>query len=336
MRIGIVTPAPPRSLRGNRVTALRWAKHLRELGHRVSVVERYQTQRFDLLIALHARRSAAAVIRFRRLRPAAPIIVVLTGTDLYADLRKSRLARRSLDLADRLVVAQPLALRALAEKWRRKARVVPKSAVIPEGIGTGLATPRPRSARTFVVCVLGHLRPVKDPFRTALAARRLPPNSSIEVHHFGAALTPGAARRARQEMRVNPRYRWHGEVPRPTALRHLANSRLMALTSRMEGGANVLVEALALGVPVLASRIDGSVGILGGDYPGYFPAAYTAALAKLLRRVETDAAFYRELRRSCRRLRPRVAPRAERQALQRLLRELDTNAGQKTARPPAA
>jgi glycosyltransferase involved in cell wall biosynthesis len=172
------------------------------------------------------------------------------------------------------------------------------------------------------VCVLGHLRPVKDPLRTALAARLLPPTSRLRVLHLGAALSEEMAEQARAEAEANPRYRWLGEVPRGKALRVLGRCRLLVLTSELEGGANVISEALAASVPVVSSRIAGSVGLLGEDYPGYFPVGDTAALAALLGRAETDADFYRTLRERCARLRPLVDPATERRSWEALLREL--------------
>jgi putative glycosyltransferase (TIGR04348 family) len=314
MRITLVTPAPSGSRKGNRVTALRWARLLRQLGHRVAVRSEYRGEPCDLLIALHARRSAAAVEAYRAACPAGPLVLALTGTDVYEDIRTDPAARRSLELASRLVVLQPLAIEELDERLRGKARVIYQSAEVP-------AAPRPR-ADVFEVCVLGHLRPVKDPFRTARAARLLPASSRVRVLHVGAALSPDMAELAEAEAAANPRYRWLGDLPRPRALRVLARCRLLALTSRLEGGANAVSEAVAAGVPVLSSRIAGSVGLLGADYPGYFPAGDTAALAALLSRAETDAAFCRELKARCRRLRPLFRPGRERESWRRLLREL--------------
>lgn len=310
-----MTPAPLRSRKGNRITAVRWARLLRELGHRVSVHQEYKGQSFDALIALHARRSGESIVRFRSSYLSRPVIVALTGTDLYGDIQTSGAAQRSLRIADRLVLLQPLGVCALPRRFRAKARVIFQSVTVPRGILVG------PSAR-FDVCVLGHLRSVKDPFRTALAARRLPMSSRIAVHHFGAALSDEIARRAEREMRVNPRYHWHGEVPRHIALRRLGRSRLLVLTSKMEGGANVISEAIALGVPVVSSRIAGSVGLLGHDYAGYFSVGDTQTLSDLLQRAEMDARWYRLLRRQCRRLRPLVSPARERWSWKKLLGEL--------------
>lgn len=316
MRIRLVTPTPAGAWTGNRVTALRWARILRALGQRVTLAREYRGERCDLLIALHARKSFPSIARFRRDRPGAPLVVALTGTDLYHDIRHSDRARRSLELASRLIVLQPLGLRELEARLRRKARVLRQSATAP----ARRVTPR---SDAFEVCLLAHLRAVKDPFRAAFAARRLPSSSRVRILHLGAALDAGLAKRARAEEALCARYRWLGDVPRRRALRVLAGSRLLVLTSRLEGGANVVSEALAASVPVLSTRIPGSIGLLGPGYPGYFAVGDTRALARLLRRAETDAAFYEGLRRCCRRLRPLVDPARERQGWWSLLRELE-------------
>ena len=87
MRIQLITPAPLRLNNGNKITALRWARILRLLGHKVKVQQFYDGARCDLLIALHARRSYPSIEEFHRLHPGLPLIVVLTGTDLYRDIR---------------------------------------------------------------------------------------------------------------------------------------------------------------------------------------------------------------------------------------------------------
>lgn len=324
MRICLVTPAPAGSRKGNRVTALRWARLLRQLGHRVTLTDEYEDQWADVLVALHARRSASSVERWRRRHPDRPVIVALTGTDLYQDLNTSAEARRSLAWASRLVLLQPRGLEALPSEFRSKSRAIVQSARAPDGVGT-------KETNDFEVCVIGHLRAVKDPFRTALAARMLPSTSRIRVLQLGDAIEPGYAERARREEQENPRYTWLGERSRQETLRVLARCRLLVVSSELEGGANVVSEAIACGVPVLSTRIDGSVGLLGEEYPGYFPVGDTDALAALLVRCENDRVFYESLRSWCERLRPLVDPARERREWQRLLLELfPTPAGRYT------
>lgn len=315
MRLLIVTPAPKGSRKGNRITADRWARMLRQLGHRVSVADAFHDQACDVLIGLHARKSSVSIRRYRAARPQGRLVVVLTGTDLYHDLPQNLAARKSIELADRLVVLQPQALRAFPRELRSKARVIVQSA-------DGIARHSVPRGDVFEVCVVGHLRPVKDPFRAALAVRRLPAESRIVISHLGAALTPGIAIRARAEMQRNPRYRWLGDLPHVQALRVLARSQVLVNSSKMEGGANAICEALACGVPVLSSRIDGSIGLLGKDYPGYFETGNTRQLTDLLHRFEADAAFRSRLKSDCQELAPLVEPQREFAAWRQLLTEL--------------
>jgi len=221
LKIGIVTPAPPGSRRGNRVTALRWARILRSLGHRVEITQSYEGESHDLLIALHALRSHDAIKRFRCEHPDHPLIVALTGTDLYRDLSRSELARQSLELASRLIVLQPKAFDALPNHLHAKTRVIYQS------VEPFPAIRNPRvPVRNFMICVIGHLREVKDPFRAAMAARLLPAVSRIRIIHVGGAMNEKMAERARREMQINPRYKWIGEQPRWRVRQILMRSQL--------------------------------------------------------------------------------------------------------------
>lgn len=326
VHIGIVTPMWPQR-GGNTVTALRWATLLGRLGHRVTVRQEYEGHRYDVLIALHARRSLPSIRRFHQEHPDAPLIVALTGTDVYRDLGRDPEAEQALRWAWRIVVLQPLVSDELPDVLRDKVRVIYQSAQAPRRL------PVPPSSY-FRVLVLANLRSLKDPLRAARAARCLPPTSKIRVIHYGVALDPRLAEEAKREMAINPRYRWLGDVPHGRALRALAGSHLLVLSSHMEGGANVLSEAIATSTPVISSRIPGSVGILAPEYPGFFPVGDTEALAGLLRRAETDAAFYLALKEHIERLKPLVDPERERQAWASLLAEA-TIVSEKSAVAPA-
>jgi putative glycosyltransferase (TIGR04348 family) len=317
VKIQLVTPAPLRFNNGNKITALRWAGIFRTLGHRVKVLQNYDGKPCDALIALHARRSYNSIRRFRKVYPERPLIVVLTGTDLYRDIRSHRSAQRSLILATRIVALQKMALSELSESLHPKTRVIYQSA---ERCLSGKSS---NVGDGFKVSVIGHLRQEKDPLRAALATRRLPKQSRIEVRHIGRALDKDLERRARAEMVKNPRYRWIGELPHKKTRQILAQSDITVITSRMEGSSNVLSEALACAVPVIASRIPGLMGTLGTDYPGYFATGDTAALNEILLRAESDRKFYRSLKSICKSLSPLVAPKREVAAWKKLLQELE-------------
>ena len=315
MNIVIVTPAAAGSRHGNRNTAARWAALLRNLGHRVRVQVAWDGAPADAMFALHARRSHDSVARYALAFPERPLVLALTGTDLYRDIRHDVNAQESMELASRMVVLQEMGLMELAPRLRAKTRVIYQSA--PR------ITPHQPLRHCFEVVVSGHLREEKDPFRTAAALAHLPRDSRIRVTHIGGAMSPEMARAAGAWAGREPRYRWLGELSHGKALRILARSRLMVVSSRMEGGANVVSEALAIGVPVIASRIPGNIGMLGPRYAGYYPVADERALAGLLWRTESDRGFYRKLRTLCRVRRGLVAPRREREGLKHLLAEID-------------
>ncbi|MDQ3378507.1 MAG: TIGR04348 family glycosyltransferase, partial [Actinomycetota bacterium] len=278
------------------------------------VEEAWSGEISDLMIALHTRRSHPSISRYAASHPGHPLIAVLTGTDLYRDIRFDEDAQDSLRLATRVVVLQEAGLAELEPRHLEKARVIYQSA---EPI-----RPQPRAKTFFDVCVVGNLRAEKDPFRCALAARLLPPASRIRITHAGKAHNEEFAGRARALASAEPRYRWLGEVPRWRVRRLLSRARLLVQSSVMEGGANAVAEALAAGVPVIASRIAGNVGMLGEDYPGYYPVGDEEALALLLEQTETDAAFHELLKARCAARRPLTLPERERGALGDLIEEV--------------
>jgi putative glycosyltransferase (TIGR04348 family) len=303
MRIALVTPAGPGMRNGNRHTALRWATFLRAAGHRVDVsVQWAPDSRVDAMLALHARRSYAAIKTFSSDKL---LLVALTGTDVYRDIHDSAEARESLELAHRLIVLQPKAAEELPARLRKKVTVVVQSC-------SSKLRHDPVKGK-FRVCVIGHLRAEKDPLR-ALAALSHLPQRVIEVIHLGAALDAALEEQAKAGMQREPRYRWLGSVPHGRALKWLASSHAMVISSRMEGGANVVCEALRIGVPVLASRIPGNIGLLGKGYAGYFSVGDDEALARLMSRA-SDARFYSRLKNQVKPLRKMVAPREEARAL---------------------
>ncbi len=299
---------------GNRHTSTRWARTLRDFGHRVSVQVSWDEAPVDLMLALHARRSHDSIKRFALLFPDRPLIVALTGTDLYRDIRSDADAQQSMLLATRMIVLQEMGLEELSAKYAAKTRVIYQSAAA--------AAPQPRLKKCFEICVIGHLRDEKDPLRAAQALAHLPQDSAIRISQLGRALDPALEKNAKRIMAEDARYHWFGEIPHWRASQILARSRVMVISSRMEGGANVVSEALMAGVPVIASRISGNIGMLGKQYPGYFSFGDERALAKLLLRAEQDADFYRSLKIHCRERKKLISATAEKAALKKLIGEI--------------
>ena len=316
MKIALVTPTGLKTRTGNRNTAVRWAGMLRDMGHQVALANDWDGSPVDMMLALHARRSSDSIRRFHSAYPGLPLVVFLTGTDLYRDIRHDRSAQASMNMATLLVTLQDQGPLELSPALQRKTRVLYQSAP-----AAAYATQHRPGTRHFTVCVVGHLREEKDPFRCAYALPLLPEHSRIRVLHLGQAMDKAHEHEARRLNKTEARYRWLDEVPQWRVRQVMARSQLMVLSSRMEGGANVLSEALAVGLPVLVSRVSGNVGLMGKDYAGFFPCEDEQALARLLTRAETEPTFYRTLQKQCAKRRKLIMPDRERNTLAIIVRE---------------
>lgn len=311
--IAIVTPAPSGSRKGNRATAVRIAAILRSIGCHVRVLEQWNGMPCDALVAIHAVKSSESVLRFHALHPERPACIVLAGTDIYPSWQGDPAATAALESCRILVALQSEAAAALPARFRSRVRTIVQSAKPVHA---------PRVEDAFQVVTLAHLRPVKDPLRGLAALELLP--ASVPIRHVlaGAALDEGLAEAARAGAAREPRFLWVGELGRRESRVLLASSHACLVASLGEGGANVLSEALACSVPVIASDIPGNTGILGRDWPALFPPGETRALARLLLRFASDEAFRAGLVARTRTLAPRVDPRLERALWLGLLREL--------------
>lgn len=328
----IVTPALRDANNGNWQTAQRWQRHLRDR-YAVRIVRQWPSALAcddAAMIALHARRSADSIAAWAARHPERGLAVVLTGTDLYRDIAVDASAQRSLQLARTLVVLQEAGPAALDAGLRAKCRVIYQS-----------TTPRKtltKPARRLRAVMVGHLREEKSPETLFAAARLLAGHQDIDIDHIGEALDPGLGEAAHATMAAAPNYRWLGGLPHTETRRRIQRAHLLIHCSRMEGGAHVIMEAVACGTPVLASAIDGNIGMLGADYAGYFPWGDADALAALVLRCQEssrrDAARSRSqdgddllgtLQGQCAKRAPLFAPEAERAALQNLVRQLLEN-----------
>jgi len=265
----------------------------------------------DIMIALHARRSASSLAAWHAQRVERPLVLVLTGTDLYRDIAHEALAQRSLALAHRLVVLNELGLQSLPAEHRGKGVVCLQS--------TPSRQPLAKTGRHLRALMVGHLRDEKSPQTYFAAARLLAHRPDILLDHIGDALDPALATEARALMASQPRYRWLGGLPHASTRARIQAAHVLVHASRMEGGAHVVTEAITSGTPVLASRIEGNLGLLGSDYAGIFDWGDSAALATLLQRCRDDAAMLPALRQQCQKRAPLFDPARERQSLLDLL-----------------
>ncbi|WP_150913531.1 selenoneine biosynthesis selenosugar synthase SenB [Marinobacter halotolerans] len=315
MNIVLITPAPAGSKAGNRATAERWAKLLEQEGHHVSILTDFQDEPCDLLIALHAWRSHLAVRRFREAFPDIPLIVALTGTDIYDhQLRFPEQTLETMEQADCLIGLHERVARDIPERFGEKLVTVLQSAQIPERLSG-------KKRAGFQVCVIGHLREEKDSLRAAFAARLVPAKSTLKVINAGKPHNEQWESLAREELATNPRFEWLGEVSREEVQALMLSSDAMVISSIMEGGANVVSEACRIGLPVLASDISGNIGLLGDGYPGYFKTGSEEELARLLWQAESSPEFLADLAAKVGELAVNFTPQQEQAALARALKK---------------
>ncbi len=277
-----MTPALASANNGNWQTASRWARWL-AAHYRVRLVERWEGSAEDVMIALHARRSAPSIQAWCAQLVRRPLLLVLTGTDLYRDITSDAAAQRSLALADRLLVLQDLGPNALPAEHRHKAVVSVQSCTAWQ--------PHEKTRRHLRAIAVGHLRDEKSPETYFEAARLLAHRHDILLDHIGAPLDEALARQARETMAAQPRYRWLGALPHAATRARIQRAHLLVHMSRMEGGAHVVMEALRSGTPVIASRVDGNVGMLGECYRGYFDWGDAQGLATLIASLRDDPAM---------------------------------------------
>ena len=320
----IVTPALADANNGNWQTARRWARLLAS-AYRVRLVAQWPEGDATGpggragpggMLALHARRSAASIAAWRQAHPQAPLVVALTGTDLYRDIDTDLEAQRSLELADALIVLNTLGAQRVPAAWRDKCHVVLQSCSARQAVD--------KPERYLRAVMVGHLREEKDP-RTLFAAvrllgPRLQDGGDLRVDHLGRALDPVLGDAAQALAAECAGYRWLGGLTHAQTRRRIQAAHVLVHPSRMEGGAHVVMEAVRSGTPVIASRIDGNVGLLGADYPGYVEAGDAAALAAGLARARDEPAWLATLQAAAARRAALFEPARERLALMGAMR----------------
>ncbi len=317
--IVIVSPALADANNGNWQTAHRW-QQLLSSRHSARIVQQWpdsDAEVDDIMLALHARRSAPSISAWSAAHGQRGLGVVLTGTDLYRDVATDATALRSLELAQRLVVLQDLGPQALPAAVRDKVQVIFQS--------TTARRPLAKTPRHLRALMVGHLRDEKDPLTLMAAAALLPPKAKVFIDHIGAPLDAALGTAAVDTQKQHPHYRWLGAQAHEATRRRIQRAHMLVHASRMEGGAHVVMEAVCSGTPVLASRIPGNVGMLGADYAGYFEPGDAAGLARLLLRCRaaqespTPDDFFQQLQTQCAHRAPLFSHENEHASLLRLI-----------------
>jgi putative glycosyltransferase (TIGR04348 family) len=292
MNVLIVYPETKNTVTGNYCTARQYKDILNDLGHNVTLSEKFQEQRAELLIAINAQKKNRDIERFAEAYPDSKIIVILSGTDIYPE--PSERSIHSMHLAHSIIALQKKGVKQVPDKMKEKVHVIIQSV-----IKDGPSSKSNLSRKGFDVALVSNLRRIKDPFLAAEAARMMPQESELRIHHAGFVLEPDLGEFARKETISNERYQWLGGLSSFEVRELISSCDILTVTSKHEGAGRVIGEAIINNVPVISTRVDGVTGVLGDDYEGLFPAGDASALATLLARAETDEEFLLKLKKSC-------------------------------------
>lgn len=321
-KVTIVTPSLAAANNGNWQTVRRWARAIAPVAQ-VSILQHWpgddpSAEESDVLIALHARRSAPSISNWYARHGSRGLAVIMAGTDLYRDINYDPDAQRSLQQAHSLVVLQEKAPEALAPAERKKTRIIFQS--------TSQRKPLSKTLRHLNVLMVGHLRPEKAPQTLFQVAHLLKDHRDIYIEHIGRVLEPALGKAAQQTMIEAPNYRWLAELPHAIVRRRIQRAHLLVHTSEMEGGAHVVMEAVNSGTPVLASDVDGNIGMLGKNYQGYFPFNNANVLAERIkecRATQNDKnGLLNVLSEQCHHRAKLFDPKVEQHAIQTLVKDL--------------
>ena len=313
-KVVIVSPALASANNGNWQTARRYANML-SARCSVRIAQEWDgAATDDILIALHARRSYTSIAAWHAARGSNGLLVILTGTDLYRDIRHDAQAQQSLIWAARLVVLQEAGLAELPADLRNKAQVLFQSTTTRQTL--------PKTKRHTRAVMVGHLRSEKSPQTFFETAALLAKHSDIELRHIGGEHDMALAQQAHRTASQYINYQFLGARDHEQTRRYIQRSHVLVHASVMEGGAHVIMEALCSGVPVLASRIAGNIGMLGEGYAGFFTVDDAHDLARLLLKFRNEPAFVAQLQKQCAARAPLFDPAHERNGLITIVQDL--------------
>ncbi len=231
-----------------------------------------------------------------------PLVITARGSDVtqLPDYRLPRLMiRRTLQAADALIAVSAALGERLVSLGADPARVH----VLRNGVDLALFRPPPDRAQARaalgldaagpVLLSVGHLIERKGHDRVIAALPLLP--ETVQLLVVGEGPLEAELRALAVRLGVAGRVRFLGLRP-PTALPAIYGAAdLLVLASSREGWANVLLEAMACGTPVVASPIPGNGEVVRSAVAGLIaetntPKGLAAAICRLLAATPDRAA----------------------------------------------
>lgn len=216
-----------------------------------------------------------------------PAVTTLRGTDVRWAEKSSafkKALRLSIKLNSRIVtVGEDLAdqVRKLAPADHKKI------VVIPNGVDDLLFSVKERSESGHTVTVVGNLIQSKqvDVILHAFASL-VGADNRLRLVIVGEGPERNKLKTLAHRLSIVDRVVFKGQLSPDQVVDQLASSSVLVLASRSEGRPNVVLEAMAAGVPVVASDIGGVRELIGNDERGLlFPVGDIERLAACIKHI---------------------------------------------------
>ena len=254
------------------------------VGH---LLERYAFDAIDAHYLYPDGVAAAFLARWFR----KPLVMTARGTDVTL-IPKYRLPRMMIRWAAREAAAIVTVSRALKDDLVRLGIEPERMAVLRNGVDLGLFRPVERGGVRAALGIdgptllsVGHLIPRKAHDMVIRALPLLPGHRLVIVGDGPERATLG---RLANALNVSDRVRFVGAVPQEELVTYYSAADALVLASTREGWANVLLEAMACGTPVIASNVGGASELVTSAEAGLLlpertPEALAQAAKALLR-----------------------------------------------------
>lgn len=186
------------------------------------------------------------------------------------------------------IVANSSGLKALSEK----ADPFPVH-IIPNGVDTEYFKPKPHKNSSFRFLFVGRFQAQKNLFFLLQQTDQLAGNINVpfEVHLVGDGPQRKDLLSYVNSLRIKDRVRWHGWRGRENIRVHYQKADCLLNPSLWEGLPNVLLEGMACGLPVIASKVIGNEEVVKMGETGFLfdlnkPEIFQNYLLTILERPE--------------------------------------------------
>ncbi len=281
MRIALIFPYSIGPMRGNIITVRRIARFLRQSGVEIldlavdvlSVSEmgrRIEEFQPDLIHCFHAL-YCGSIARSLAERFNLPYVITITGSDIYDPLLRTHPeTTHAITAAQAVVCFHTRDAEMLTRYFPRLCGTV---AVVPQGVEPLPVHPGDTfglSDNAFVVLLPAALRPVKRvEFPLHALPRLIQSIPEIQLIIAGGILDQDYAAKIRTILCDAPFAVWLGEIPHEKMGSLYRRADLVLNCSYSESMPNSLMEAMALGRPVVAADIPGNRSLIRNGETGW-------------------------------------------------------------------